>query len=210
MRHWRCRLVAGRLVDYAGGTLPARHHRRLERHLAGCAACRAALAALRDVPAALHTDAVPDPGEAFWTAQRAAVRRALATLPEPQRQPWLALPWRPGWPAALAAATAAVVLAVWTLMPGGPVGSGAPMQLASLDSDTLVGLGDILAPDPGPDDLVADAADEALLAALAAADAQALLDLPVDDPLLGPSAPADADLDDTALDRLATLLGETG
>ena len=93
VKRWYCRRLRARLVDYADGALAARERGRIERHLATCAQCAAALAALRELPAVLRAAPAPR-DEAFWRRQRQDIMRAI-------RQPVPSAPllrrWPPRW-----------------------------------------------------------------------------------------------------------------
>jgi Putative zinc-finger len=159
-RWWTCRRLRSRLVDLASGDLPAAERPRVELHVAGCAACRDALAALHQVPALLESSASPGPDEEFWLDQRRSIMRTVRDLPTPARvRHW----WRPepsgrprrpwvAWAPVLAAATA--VLAVVTLHPGQPWRSSdlGTTEVDRLDDPALLSLSDLAgddAPDPG-------------------------------------------------------------
>ena len=73
---WRCRRWNGALVDYADGALEADVRAQVERHLATCERCTAALAALTGVSAALREASVAR-DESFWIAQRQATMRSI-------------------------------------------------------------------------------------------------------------------------------------
>jgi hypothetical protein len=153
-RWWTCRRLRSRLVDLASGDLPAAERPGVELHVAGCAACRDALAALRQVPALLESSESPGLGEEFWLEQRRSIMQTVRDLPTPARvRHW----WRPepsgrprrpwvAWAPVLAAATA--VLAVVALHPGQPwqpsdVGTG----VDRLDDPALLSLSDLAGDD---------------------------------------------------------------
>ena len=153
-RWWTCRRLRSRLVDLASGDLPAAERPRVELHVAGCAACRDALAALHQVPALLESSESPDLGEEFWRDQRRSIMETVRDLPTPARvRHW----WRPepsgrprrpwvAWAPVLAAATA--VLAVVALHPGqrwqpSDVGTG----VDRLDDPALLSLSDLAGDD---------------------------------------------------------------
>ncbi len=159
-RWWTCRRLRSRLVDLASGDLPAAERTRVELHVAGCAACRDALAALHQVPALLESSASPGTDEEFWLDQRRSIMRTVRDLPTPAhvrhwwrpepsgrpRRPWVA------WAPVLAAATA--VLAVVTLHPGQPWQSSdlGTTEVDRLDDPALLSLSDLAGddvPDPG-------------------------------------------------------------
>ena len=93
------------LTDYVLGDLPAAEAAELERHLAGCASCRAELRELRAALVGLVESAAPTagPGDA-WEGVAARLERERAGLephpplpPPPSSPPWAgagrALPW---------------------------------------------------------------------------------------------------------------------
>jgi Putative zinc-finger len=156
-RWWTCRRLASRLVDLASGDLPAAERTRVELHVAGCAACRDALAALHQVPALLESTESPGLDEEFWADQRRSIMQTVRDLPTPARvRHW----WRPepsgrprrpwiAWAPVLAAATA--VLAVVALHPGQPwQRSDLGTEVDRLDDPALLSLSD-LAGDDVPD-----------------------------------------------------------
>jgi len=149
-RWWTCRRLRGRLVDLASGSLPAAEQTPVEVHVAGCARCRDALAALREVPALLEDES--DIGEEFWREQRQAIMRTVRDLPPPERTRrwWLPVdrvpsaarrPWVT-WAPALVAVTA--VLAMVTLRPEMPWRTPeTPAQVDRLDDPALLSLSDL-------------------------------------------------------------------
>lgn len=214
MRPW-CRPYQALLVNDADGVLDAAGQQRLARHLARCRHCTAAAAALRELPAALRADAVPDPGEAFWRQQRQSISRALRSVPAPQPAGWRAavrraaggvqsahsaLRWR--YPLALAASAAVAVLVyrIAVQTPAAPP-AGTPSQLAALDSQAVLAVHELMQTLVPVDEYVPEpsADDESELAALPLGD------------LVGVRAtaelPALSDFDDTELDGLGTLIG---
>ena len=114
MRSLRCWSLRASLVDFAEGRLDEQGRESIERHLAGCAHCAAAVLSLREIPAELRRLAAPDPGEEFWSRQRERVLGAIedaraARLRRPRsllsRSPWVPI-------AAVAASALAIVLGV--------------------------------------------------------------------------------------------------
>jgi hypothetical protein len=149
-RWWTCRRLRGRLVDLDSGALPPAERTRVELHVAACAGCRDALAALREVPALLGAGEPPGLDEEFWRDQRRAIMQTVRALPAPARvrRWWHALdsvsrrPWAT-WAPALAAATA--VLAVVALRPGMPWRSPVigTTEVDRLDDPALLSLSDL-------------------------------------------------------------------
>ena len=153
-RWWTCRRLRSRLVDLASGDLPAAERTRVEVHVAGCAACRDALAALHQVPALLESIESPGLDEEFWADQRRSIMQTVRDLPTPARvRHW----WRPepsgrprrpwfAWAPVLAAATA--VLAVVALHPGQPwQRSDLGTEVDRLDDPALLSLSDLAGDD---------------------------------------------------------------
>lgn len=207
MTRFRCRAYRALLVDYAAGGLDAAQQRTVERHLHACRRCTAEVAALREVAAALRTDTVPDPGEAFWVGQRQAIARAIRTAPDPRassldwvRQRWHAARWR--YPLALAA-SAAMALLVYRLSVRLEVPTAEPdAQVASLDNELVLALHDVMQAVGPPDEYLPPTADtESDLTALAMGD------------LIGvrpaPEVPSLNDLDEADLDGVGGLIGDT-
>jgi anti-sigma factor RsiW len=205
---WRCRRYQSWLVDRADGVLEASQRQQLERHLIGCSACQADLAALRHVSAALSASTVPDPGKAFWLQQRQAIGRTIRNLPEPRRSwslEWLrhALQFSP-WRYPIAAAAALLVALTVYRIAARPPRSGNDSishQLAQLDADVLVALADLAqAVTPSDDSLTySPHDDEVAFAALAAGD------LVGTHPLA--HVPDEAEMSDAELERMDDLLG---
>jgi hypothetical protein len=113
-----CGEVDARLDEYVDGTLGAREQAVLDAHLAGCAACRVALAELRGLVASAR--ALPqriEPPRELWTgiAARISERRQPARGPTWWRE-------RAFWAGvSAAAATLVLVLRVYRLTgPGRP------------------------------------------------------------------------------------------
>jgi anti-sigma factor RsiW len=152
-RWWTCRRLRSRLVDLASGDLPAAERTRVDLHVAGCAACRDALAALHQVPALLESSESQGLGEEFWLEQRRSIMQTVRDLPTPARvRHW----WRPepsgrprrpwvAWAPVLAAATA--VLAVVALHPGPWQPSDVGTGVDRLDDPALLSLSDLAGDD---------------------------------------------------------------
>jgi anti-sigma factor RsiW len=140
-----CWLNRRRLGAYQDGELSSDARARVDRHVAGCAACRQELSSLGRLRTALAFEPA-DPPEAAWAAFWPQVRDRIRTAP-PRPEP----AWRRAWEAvtsrprlALAPAAAAVALAVvavmapWQRAPQvlqpAPAGPGtAQVQPAALD-----------------------------------------------------------------------------
>lgn len=91
---------------------------RAGAHLDACPACRAELAALRQlVDGARAAGDVPEPSPLFWNAFSARVREAVDSEPVPSR--WWAAYWRPV--AAMASVLATVVIVLSSQPVRGPV-----------------------------------------------------------------------------------------
>jgi len=195
IRAWRCRRMAAALVDYGDHALLPRERARVERHLAGCPRCAAAVTALADVPARLRgAPAARD--DVFWAAQRRHIMDAIRTdvaAPEPVRP--RGFDWRLALPVAAAAAIAVA----------GYLSLRAPLVPSEVALDTLppedlaalVEVAEGFAPSP---DVLLDAhsASGAIGGALDAGWIR------TDDPA---AAPAWSGLDDADLDTLTGIIG---
>lgn len=208
MMRWSCRRYQPWLVDHADGVLGASYQQRLERHLTRCPDCRADLEALRALPAVLQTSIVPDPGGPFWQQQRQAIGRTIRNLPAPRTEfalSWLRAPlllsrWR--YPIA-ATVVLLLGLAVYRVgaPPSEPGGASMAEQLATLDEDVLLAVGELTQAVTATEDaLTANPPDDE--AALAVAD------------LIGahPLAhvPDETELNDAELDGVDDLIGTIG
>lgn len=151
MTSWQCLRLRAALVDFAEGTLGEPARRRVERHLASCPRCSAAVLELREARGRLEHMAPPDPPREFWARQRDAVLRAI-------EEPAVAARSRPvvarsrarrwGTPLALAASLALALLASRWWSPSGDstrvaVRSTAPTaQNESVAEATAAAVGD--------------------------------------------------------------------
>jgi hypothetical protein len=210
MSGWRCRWYRRWLVDYAEGALPAEQQRRVEVHLRLCPACAGDVAALREIPPTLQAAGVPDPGTQFWRQQQEAIARAIRNAPTPRagrRRARQAEGWRLEWwrYAFAAGVSALIAVAVYHFAASRPVAApGAPEEeeFAALDTDSLLSLRDLMQTLVPADEQIADAGDDALLAAL-----------PLDD-FAGntgvAAVPQANDLSDNELEKLHTLVGDFG
>ncbi len=136
-----------------GAAVPA----RAVRHLAGCAACRDEVGALRVLMAELREAEVPEPSPLFWDQFSARVSDAVReSAAAPGRGAgWPVSPWTwRGWAWTLASATA--VTALLLLAFGAPAGAPPPM-VATLAPGVEAPAG--IDPAPGPV-LPADGAGE--------------------------------------------------
>jgi anti-sigma factor RsiW len=212
MSRWRCRWYRRRLVDYADGVLPQGQRQPVETHLSLCPACGEELAALREVPAALHGAVVPDPGNEFWRQQREAIGRAIRNAPAPpaSRWPtwWTHDGWRLEWwgyPLA-AAASALIAVAVYHFAASPPVTPpGVPEEeLAALDTNSLLSLRELMQTLVPADEQISEAGaeDDVLLAALPLSDFAGSADVA--------ETPQVNDLSDSELEKLDTLVGGFG
>ncbi len=149
MRDRRCRRLAALLVDYAAGDLPAPQRRRVEEHVAGCAACASAVVALCEMPAALSA-AAPIRDDAFWSAQRDAVMKAIGReQPRPIRARMTGFDWRLALP--IAAAVAIAFAGYLSLRPPTVPGSIALDALPAEDVSALIEVAEGILP---PQDLL--------------------------------------------------------
>ena len=211
MRRWSCRRYQPWLVDHADGVLDAGRRQPLERHLARCADCRADLEVLRTLPTALQTSSVPDPGVAFWLQQREEIRRTIRNLPPPRpgwtidwlRELLQLSPWRYPIAASLALLLALAVYRI-AQQPPESVGASLAAQLAALDTDALLALGELAQAVTAADDVLdyKPAHREVEVAALAVAE------------IVGPHplvhVPDESELDDADLEGVDDLIGTVG
>jgi hypothetical protein len=211
MSRWRCRWYRTRLVDYADRLLPHGEQPRLEGHLEWCRACAEDLAALREVPAALHAAVVPDPGDEFWRQQRETIGRTIRNAPAPRTswwQAWWAHGWRlEVWRYPVAAATSVLIaVAVYYFAASPPVlpPGTAEEKLAALDTDSLRSLHELMQTLAPADGQIAEAGadDDALLAALPLGDFTGSADVT--------QTPEASDLSDSELEKLDTMVGDRG
>ncbi len=100
------------LVDLVDGRLDGARQRNVERHLEGCANCRALVDDLRSIRAAAFMLDRREPRADTW----AKVQAAIAAEPAP-RAKLLAMPGRSNWPVWLGAAAALLLATVIGLLP---------------------------------------------------------------------------------------------
>jgi anti-sigma factor RsiW len=118
------------LAAYAANDVGAEEGADVERHLAGCAACRTTVADFRALLDELAT-AAPAPPELAWPRYRAELRARLASR---RRASWRARWLRPVPAAAVTAVAAAVAIVVYAALP-----AGRPADLAAIEYDGLAG-----------------------------------------------------------------------
>jgi len=131
----RCDEVQALLIEAADGELAGPLRARLEDHLAGCGACRAEAAALRELLETAAALPVPEPPAPYWATAREELARRLR-LRRPPAPRWAGLlPLRPwalaGGAAALLLALAAAFLASRGVSPPAPSGP-TPEEVALL------------------------------------------------------------------------------
>lgn len=211
MTRWQCRRYQSWLVDHADGVLDASQRQRIERHLAGCPPCSADLEALRNLPQAMSASTVPDPGDTFWLQQRETIGRSIRNLPAPRSSwslDWLrdALqisPWR--YPIAAAVALL-LALSVYRLAehPRESDSAAVSAQLAALDTDSLLAVGDLaeaVTPADGSLNYLPQE-EEVAIAALAVGDLVGTHTLSY--------VPDETELSDADLDGVDDLIGTIG
>lgn len=152
IRQWRCRQLAAALVDYADGVLASAERERVERHLAQCARCAAAVASLREAPALLR-HASAEANDAFWAAQRERIMQQIDTPPPRAREPQRGFDWR----LALPVAAAAVIALAGYLSLRPPSVPGA-VVLDTLSPDDLVALVEVAGSIVPAQDMLPDSA----------------------------------------------------
>ena len=123
MRQTSCPEVEPLLSSFVGGALSEAAETQVRDHLAGCAACRAAV--LERDPSVLFLELRREPLPAdFWAGFQTRLRARLEAEGRP-KAPWLAWASDPGFRRlAYVAAPLAMVLLIGTLIlvrPGGPV-----------------------------------------------------------------------------------------
>lgn len=110
----QCEELADVLVDLVDGRLAPDQAREAERHLEGCAACRALVTDLRTIRASAFTLDRREPAAAVWASLAAKVAAEPApagrVLPFTGRSAWA------GWLAAAAALVIATLVGVWPLV----------------------------------------------------------------------------------------------
>jgi len=147
---WRCRRWRARLVELAGGELPASGREALEAHLRGCSRCARELESLRVVPDTFAGEAPDDPGPEYWLVQRQAIMRAIREA-ERMQEPDVETAPRWDWRLAVAPVTALLVAVLgWVALrqqfsavvqqAQAPVAEE-QMDVALLDAAPLFGLG---------------------------------------------------------------------
>ena len=100
------------LIAYLKDELPRPSRETVERHLGGCAECRAALADFRTLLASMARHSASMPALA-WPRYRAELRLRLESEAGRRRWSW----WRRPFPMAVSAGLAAAVLALVVLAP---------------------------------------------------------------------------------------------
>jgi anti-sigma factor RsiW len=192
MRAWRCRHLAAALVDYSEGVLGPADRERVERHIARCAGCAEAVAALRDLPVLLSRDAVRR-DEAFWATQRQQVMERIDAPPHDARRPLPGFDWR----LALPVAAAAVIALAGYLSLRAPAKPSEVLlnTLAAEDVAVLVEVADDIVP---AQELLLDSEVGSRAALPGALDAGWIRD---------DEAPTWADLDDEDLEALQGMTG---
>lgn len=92
---WQCWRTQKALGPYRDGELtPPGRRAGVERHLAGCRACRSELAQLDRMAALLRTP-VASPSEAVWETFWPQVRARLAAVEQRPPLPWIVRWWPP-------------------------------------------------------------------------------------------------------------------
>jgi hypothetical protein len=140
-----CNEYKDAIAEFVDGALDAAGQRALERHVEGCAACRALVADLKSIQAAAFTLDRREPPAAIWDAIRARV----AAEPRPDDRGRL-LAWprtRKAWGVWLSAAAALILATVVSIYPllreqrnqappsGGVAGSDSAGSVASIQAE---------------------------------------------------------------------------
>jgi anti-sigma factor RsiW len=117
MTHEDCRIWEPLLARAADGVLQPDEQADLDRHLSGCASCRGAVADQRAVRQVLQARPAATASAAFAATVMSAVAREGLWLRRLDFRRWT---WR------LVPATAALLLAAWTVLPE-PAGTSPPL-----------------------------------------------------------------------------------
>jgi hypothetical protein len=187
-----CDGFAAVLVDYAAQTLPDAERALVEAHVAKCADCAAALAALSEVPALLRTPAAQR-DEAFWVAQRQSIMERLDAVDASIASSPQGFDWRLMLPIA-----AAVVIALAGYLSLRPPAVPGTVVLDALSSDDLSALVEVAADIVPADELLPDVQADANEAAEGAIEVEWI---GADD------IPTWGGLDDDDLEELHSILG---
>jgi hypothetical protein len=150
-----CRRLRPALVDLALGTLPMGDVPRVQAHVAGCAACRADLDAMRELSDAGAPDETPALPDDFWRRQRQAIMRRVRTASAPVPAPARGHRWQ------LVGALATVLLAVLVSRSVVRVRPPLPRVADHLDDEALLHLHDLL-PSLAPATTIEDADSDVL------------------------------------------------
>ena len=108
----KCEDLNEALVDLVDGRLDGAEQRDVERHLEGCANCRALVEDLRSIRAAAFMLDRREPKAETWSK----VQAAIAAEPAPKGR-LLTMPTRANWPVWLGAAAALILATVIGLLP---------------------------------------------------------------------------------------------
>lgn len=133
-----CTSVRERLSGFLDRALPLSEREAVGRHLAGCPACEAVLADLRDLVGTLHAldrVSLPDGFEARFQ-RRLAVEAATGAPARPAAHPTRRFAWRDwlspsGWPVRALAGAAVGVLVVFAFLRTGPESGPTPGPMAA-------------------------------------------------------------------------------
>ncbi len=145
-----CRAFRKQWPEFLGGEFEAAERERLERHLAGCPACRARYQEIKETLMLAQRRKKPDPGQAFWDGywDRLQARISGESFPSPASIPARPEPRRGfrvfRWVAIPAAAAALLVAGIFigrfgSRLPSPPAGeSGDVVQAAELAGRTAL------------------------------------------------------------------------
>jgi anti-sigma factor RsiW len=141
-----CETIGERLIAYAEGELEAEERRRVEAHLATCAACAREVRLLREALERAQALSVPEPPAGFWEEFGAGVQRRIAAEPPPRPSrwervtAWVAGLFRLRGAPALAAATAlGLLLAIGLLRTHRTSRDLPPVEALVLSEDLAIG-----------------------------------------------------------------------
>jgi len=92
----KCKDIQKLLFDYHDNALHPEPREKVEKHLAGCQACRLKLEEIRQTFGLLAQDAVPEMEESFWVDFLPQVRSRIEQRPRPRWVVWPKVRWAVG------------------------------------------------------------------------------------------------------------------
>ena len=141
-----CEAIRDRLLSHHEDELGVEERRRVEGHLATCAACTREARLLREVLGRVRTLPVPEPPARFWEEFGAGVHRRIAVEPAPHPSLWERVAaWigglvrLRGTPALAAATALGLVLAIGLLRTHRTPRDLPPVEALVLGEDVAIG-----------------------------------------------------------------------